>query len=197
MLRDDAEAGGGLQVAVIQLAITGGAAIGGLLFDPIGWWSSFAFGAALLCGSSLAAWRGLAQLGALEMKPARHALHAPRRCSERDPGLRSVAASGIRPNRNDPARPGEHVHEDTDLVRRPRLTATLYDNPSARDFASMLPLDLTIEDYANNEKIAYLPRKLTEEGSGPFGNERRATSATSRPGAISPSSTPATASRAG
>jgi hypothetical protein len=52
------------------------------------------------------------------------------------------------------------------------MTATLYDNPSARDFASMLPLDLTIEDYSTNEKIAYLPRKLTEEGSGPFDNER-------------------------
>ena len=51
------------------------------------------------------------------------------------------------------------------------MTAALYDNPSARDFASMLPLDLTIDDYSTNEKIAYLPRKLTEEGSGPFGNE--------------------------
>jgi hypothetical protein len=49
--------------------------------------------------------------------------------------------------------------------------ATLYDNPSTRDLLSMLPLDLTIEDYSNNEKIAYPPRKLTEEGSGPFGNE--------------------------
>jgi hypothetical protein len=51
------------------------------------------------------------------------------------------------------------------------MTATLHDNPSARDFASMLPLDLTLDDYSTNEKIAYLPRKLTEEGSGPFGNE--------------------------
>jgi predicted MFS family arabinose efflux permease len=59
-LPDDAEAGGGLQVATIQLAITGGAAIGGILFDAIGWRGAFAFGAALLCGSSLfalAAWR--------------------------------------------------------------------------------------------------------------------------------------------
>jgi predicted MFS family arabinose efflux permease len=59
-LPDDAEAGGGLQVAVIQLAITGGAAVGGLLFDAVGWWGAFAFGAALLCGSSFAAfaaWR--------------------------------------------------------------------------------------------------------------------------------------------
>lgn len=61
-LPEDAEAGGGLQVAVIQLAITGGAAIGGTLFDAIGWWSAFAFGAALLCGSSffaVAAWRAV------------------------------------------------------------------------------------------------------------------------------------------
>lgn len=52
------------------------------------------------------------------------------------------------------------------------LTATLYDNPTARDLASMLPLDLKIEDYGKNEKIVYLPRKLTELGGGPFGNER-------------------------
>jgi hypothetical protein len=51
------------------------------------------------------------------------------------------------------------------------MTATLYGNPSARDFASMLPLDLTIDNYSTNEKIAYLPRKLTEEGNAPFGNE--------------------------
>lgn len=51
------------------------------------------------------------------------------------------------------------------------MTAVLYDNPSAHDFYSMLPLDLTIEDYSNNEKIAHLPRKLSEEGSGIFGNE--------------------------
>jgi hypothetical protein len=51
------------------------------------------------------------------------------------------------------------------------FTVTLLDNPSARDFVTMLPLDLGIEDYSSNEKIAYLPRKLTEEGSGPFSNE--------------------------
>lgn len=52
------------------------------------------------------------------------------------------------------------------------FTASLFDNPSARDLASMLPLDLKIEDYSNNEKITYLPRKLTTEGSRPFDNER-------------------------
>ncbi|MDT3380053.1 MFS transporter [Labrys neptuniae] len=54
-LRDDAEAGGGLQVAVIQLAITLGAALGGLLFDALGWWSPFALGAILLLGSGFVA----------------------------------------------------------------------------------------------------------------------------------------------
>ena len=48
------------------------------------------------------------------------------------------------------------------------FTARLYDNPSARDFVSMLPLDLSIADYSTNEKIAYLPRKLTEDGHGHF-----------------------------
>lgn len=52
---DDAEAGGGLQVAVIQLAITMGAAVGGLLFDRLGWWSPFALAAVLLLGSAGAA----------------------------------------------------------------------------------------------------------------------------------------------
>lgn len=58
-MADDAEAGGGLQVAVIQLAITAGASLGGLLFDNTGWWTTFLFAAVLLAGSSLlalAAW---------------------------------------------------------------------------------------------------------------------------------------------
>ncbi|TXR46672.1 MFS transporter [Phyllobacterium endophyticum] len=57
---NDAEAGGGLQVAVIQLAITAGASGGGFLFDTVGWWSTFTLSAVLLCASSLlalAAWR--------------------------------------------------------------------------------------------------------------------------------------------
>ena len=40
-------------------------------------------------------------------------------------------------------------------------TATLYDNATARDFFSLLPLTLTLEDYASTEKIAYPPRKLS------------------------------------
>ncbi len=43
------EAGGGLQVALIQGAITAGAFLGGLLFDTAGWSSTFLFAAAVLC----------------------------------------------------------------------------------------------------------------------------------------------------
>jgi hypothetical protein len=41
------------------------------------------------------------------------------------------------------------------------LTATVYDNPTARDFVSLLPLTLTLTDYAATEKIRDLPKKLT------------------------------------
>lgn len=51
------------------------------------------------------------------------------------------------------------------------FTATLENNPSAHELFSMLPLDLTINDYSTNEKISYLPRKLAEDGSVRFGNE--------------------------
>lgn len=43
--------------------------------------------------------------------------------------------------------------------------AILADRPAARDFASLLPLTLTLEDYNATEKIADLPRKLSSEGS--------------------------------
>jgi predicted MFS family arabinose efflux permease len=52
-LPDDAEAGGGLMVAVIQLAITLGAAGGGLLFDAAGHRATFLASAILLGASAL------------------------------------------------------------------------------------------------------------------------------------------------
>lgn len=54
-LHRDAEAGGGLQVAVIQLAIMAGAALGGLVFDARGWQVSFGMAASLLLTAALAA----------------------------------------------------------------------------------------------------------------------------------------------
>ncbi len=54
---------------------------------------------------------------------------------------------------------------DTELV------AALNGSAVAREFLSTLPLDLQIEDYAHNEKIAYLPSKLSARGTGPFTDE--------------------------
>lgn len=50
------------------------------------------------------------------------------------------------------------------------VVATLADNPTAKDFYSLLPLTLTLSDYAATEKIAYLPRKLSGDGA-PAGTE--------------------------
>lgn len=45
------------------------------------------------------------------------------------------------------------------------ITATLIDNATARDFVSLLPMTLMLEDYAATEKISYLPRKLSTAGA--------------------------------
>ncbi|MEE5041386.1 MFS transporter [Pseudomonas alliivorans] len=58
-LPDDAEAGGGLMVATIQMAITVGAGAGGELFDRLGGWSPFVFGAVVLSGSAVFAWAAM------------------------------------------------------------------------------------------------------------------------------------------
>jgi len=58
VLHDDAEAGGGLMVAVIQLAITLGATAGGFIYDLSGYRSTFALSAAALCASAVLAGMG-------------------------------------------------------------------------------------------------------------------------------------------
>src|SRR5688500_87010 len=50
------------------------------------------------------------------------------------------------------------------------VTATLEDNETALEFASLLPLTLTLEDYASTEKIADLPRRLSTQGAPPAGS---------------------------
>ena len=44
------------------------------------------------------------------------------------------------------------------------LTGRLFDNATARDFASQLPMTLTFSDLHDVEKIAPLPRKLSVDG---------------------------------
>ena len=45
------------------------------------------------------------------------------------------------------------------------IVVHIADNPTSRDFVSMLPLTLEFEDFASMEKLSYLPRELTVEGS--------------------------------
>jgi hypothetical protein len=51
------------------------------------------------------------------------------------------------------------------LIGDKTVPVTLDDNATARDFAALLPLSLTLEDYAATEKIATLPRKLSTAGA--------------------------------
>ena len=44
------------------------------------------------------------------------------------------------------------------------ITATLNDNKTTRDFISLLPLTLTMNDLFRREKFAHLPRAISEEG---------------------------------
>lgn len=68
---EDAEAGGGLLVAVIQMAITAGAAAGGLLFDAGGYRATFMTAAALLACSAFLALLDARAASALPAKGGR------------------------------------------------------------------------------------------------------------------------------
>jgi hypothetical protein len=45
------------------------------------------------------------------------------------------------------------------------VPATLNGSRAAQDFASLLPLSLTLEDYASTEKISGLPKRLSTDGA--------------------------------
>jgi hypothetical protein len=69
------------------------------------------------------------------------------------------------------------------------ITATLVDNATSRDFVSLLPLTLTLEDYAATEKISDLPRRLSTEVHRQAAILRSETLPTILLGGIWPSST--------
>lgn len=45
------------------------------------------------------------------------------------------------------------------------ITATMENNETARDFVSLLPLTLSLDDYNKIEKVSDLPKKLTKKGA--------------------------------
>ena len=44
------------------------------------------------------------------------------------------------------------------------VTATLMDNPTARDFASLLPLNMSMKDLFGREKFGHLQKALSQKG---------------------------------
>jgi hypothetical protein len=74
------------------------------------------------------------------------------------------------------AQPGEVSDEQVKSMKirikvgEKEATATLNDSEAARDFVSLLPLTLTLEDYAKTEKISALPKRLSTEGA-PSGSD--------------------------
>lgn len=45
------------------------------------------------------------------------------------------------------------------------LTARMIDSPAMRDFVSLLPLTLTMNDLFKREKFGHLPREISQEGT--------------------------------
>ncbi len=70
----------------------------------------------------------------------------------------------------------EETHERTTAMKislrtqHKVITATLADNATSRDFVSLLPITLTLKDYAATEKVSDLPRKLSTDGA-PAGSD--------------------------
>jgi len=71
-----------------------------------------------------------------------------------------------------PQPPAANPNGRTESDMKVRLTvgdsvfiASVSNSPIGRDFVSRLPLALKMKDYAETEKIAYLPQKLTVEGA--------------------------------
>jgi hypothetical protein len=76
-------------------------------------------------------------------------------------GADASAASGS-PAERAPNRPSRMKIRLT--VKGTQLTATLIDSKTSRDFLSLLPLTLTMNDLFSREKFAHLPRALSEKG---------------------------------
>ena len=62
-------------------------------------------------------------------------------------------------------RPEEEFMNIRIVIGSESVEGVLYDNATARDFASRLPLSIELEDYASKEKVHTFPEKLSLEGA--------------------------------
>ena len=68
------------------------------------------------------------------------------------------------PTNASPMKPGMKIRKIRLKTEDKVLTATLVDSKTTRDFVSLLPLTLTMNDLFRREKFAHLPRAISEEG---------------------------------
>lgn len=90
-------------------------------------------------------------------------------------GIRASAAASPTPLATTPSPSEASEDAETDqivgtIVRftsdRTDVDVTIgEDSPGVRDFLSLLPMELVVEEFAGAEKIAYLPRELNYSGS--------------------------------
>lgn len=87
---------------------------------------------------------------------------SPDKSRQAPPAAKTLAASA---NKNE-------ASAQSKAIRRIKLTfeggeafAELYDNPTSRDLAALLPLTLQYKDFNQTEKIADLPRPLSKVGA--------------------------------
>lgn len=64
-------------------------------------------------------------------------------------------------------------HKIKITIKEQVLIATLNDSEAARDFKALLPITLTLEDYADKEKVSDLPKSLSTKGA-PSGSKASA-----------------------
>ena len=64
-----------------------------------------------------------------------------------------------------PAFAKENIVHISITVNNQTITAIMDNSASAQDFISLLPMTVTLDDYANTEKVSDLPRKLTKQGA--------------------------------
>jgi len=78
----------------------------------------------------------------------------------------TISLSACNEKENEPEKNPEQIIENMKLkvtIGDVVLTATFADNSTAKDFITLLPLTVKLDDYASSEKIFYPERKLSIE----------------------------------
>ena len=88
-------------------------------------------------------------------------------CTRHQPHQLPRHGAGPFAHRRDTVTPASSAMPVRVLIGDTVLTGHLFDNATAKDLASQLPLTLTFRDLNGQEKISPLPRKLSVDGMPP------------------------------